>query len=112
MATENNMAPGQQNAPENGKTVYRPDQADGSEIISGARQEDQLDKQKQNAASQPDEHQTGASPSKNTLTQQDFAGEVKTFSPPQAGRPALETEDGKNNGALPEAFKNQKSNHP
>ncbi|TSD62897.1 hypothetical protein FFF34_018255 [Inquilinus sp. KBS0705] len=112
MATENNMAPGQQNAPENNKTVYRPDQAGGEEIIAGARQEDQIEKQQDNAAETPFEHHIGAEPSKDTLSQQDIADGVKTFVKGPDGRMALETEEGKNNGAIPAAFEGQKSNHP
>jgi hypothetical protein len=112
MATENNMAPGQQNAPEEGKTVYRPDQADGSKIIEGAQEDDQLKSQEENARQAPFEHHIGASPSKDTLSQQDIAGGVKTFEQETEPHMALETKDGKNNGAKPAAFEGQRSNHP
>lgn len=112
MATENNMAPGQQNAPEEGKTIYRPDQAEGSETIEGAQNEDQLKKLKENAGKAPSEHHIGASPSKDTLSQQDIADGVKTFEQQPESHMALETKEGKNNGAIPAAFEGQRSNHP
>lgn len=112
MATENNVAPGQQNAPENDKIVYRPDQIEGKEIINGAREEDQLQKQQENAAKDPAEQHIGASPSKDTLSQQDIVDGIKTFEPTSEERNALETAEGKNNGALPATYQNQKSNHP
>jgi hypothetical protein len=112
MATENNMAPGQQNAPEEGKTIYRPDQAEGSETIDGAQNDDQLEKLKENAGNEPFEHHIGASPSKNTLSQQDIADGVKTFEQQSEPHMALETKEGKNNGAIPAAFEGQRSNHP
>jgi hypothetical protein len=112
MATENNMAPGQQNAPEEGKTAYRPDQADGSKIIEGAQEDDQLKSQEENARQAPFEHHIGASPSKDTLSQQDIADGVKTFEQETEPHMALETKDGKNNGAKPAAFEGQRSNHP
>lgn len=112
MATENNMAPGQQNAPEEGKMIYRPDQANGEEIINGAQQDDQLEKQNENAEEEPSEHHIGASPTKDTLSQQDIAAGVKTFEQELAPHMALETKEGKNNGAIPAAYEGQRSNHP
>jgi hypothetical protein len=112
MATTYNMAPGQQNAPGEHKTVYRPDQADGREIIEGAQEDDQLISQEENARQAPFEHHIGASPSKDTLSRQDIAGGVKTFEQETEPHMALETKDGKNNGAKPAAFEGQRSNHP
>jgi hypothetical protein len=112
MATENNAAPGQEHAPEEGKTVYRPEQADGSEIIGGARQDDQLKKEEENAKQAPFEHHIGASPSKDTLSQEDIENGMNTFEQESNNRMALETPDGKNNGAIPAAFEGQRSNHP
>ena len=112
MATENNMAPGQQNAPEEGKITYRPDEADGEEIIDGANQEDQLKKMNENAEEAPFEHHIGASPSKDTLSQQDITDGIKTFEQESEPHMALETKEGKNNGAIPAAFEGQRSNHP
>jgi hypothetical protein len=45
---QGNMAPGQQNAPEPGKTHYTPAEKTGEEILSGARNEDQLEQFKAN----------------------------------------------------------------
>ena len=112
MTTKGNMAPGQQNAPEPGKSDYRPDQANGEEIIDGANQDDQLKRQNENAAKEPFEHKIGASPSKDTLSQNDIAEGVKTFEPEQEEHKALETKEGKNNGAIPAAFDGQQINHP
>jgi hypothetical protein len=112
MAIEDNMAPGQQNAPQEGKITYRPDQADGSETIEGAQNDDQLEKLKENARAFPSEHHIGASPSKDTLSQQDIADGVKTFEKESEPHMALETKEGKNNGAIPAAFEGQRSNHP
>lgn len=112
MATENNMAPGEQNAPENGKTIYRPQQADGEEIIDGARQTDELKKQQDNAAKEPSENNQGASPTKDVLTQQDIQNGIKPYETQTQEHMALETKEGKNNGAIPAAFAGQQSNHP
>jgi hypothetical protein len=112
MATEDNMAPGQQNPPEEGKTTYRPDQADGSETIKGAQNDDQLEKLNENAKEAPFEHRSGASPTKDTLSQQDINNGVKTFGQQPEPHMALETKEGKNNGAIPAAFEGQRSNHP
>lgn len=112
MATENNMAPGQENAPEEGKTVYRPDQADGKEIIDGANNEDQLRKMEENANEAPAEHHIGAMPDKDLLTQQNINDGISTYEEQSEQHMALETKEGKNNGALPKAFENQRSNHP
>jgi hypothetical protein len=49
---------------------------------------------------------------KNELTQADIENDVKTFEVQPPMHPALETADGKNNGAKPAAYKNQRSNHP
>ncbi|MGY3215079.1 hypothetical protein [Mucilaginibacter sp. HD30] len=49
---------------------------------------------------------------KNELTQNDLKNDVKTFEAQPPMHPALETADGKNNGAKPAAYKNQRSNHP
>jgi hypothetical protein len=111
MTTENNMAPGQENAPEVGKTVYRPNEATGEEIINGAQQDDQLKRVEENAT-EPFEHHIGASPSEGTLSQQDINDGVKTFEAQPGEHMALETKDGKNNGAIPAAFEGQRSNHP
>jgi hypothetical protein len=105
MATENNMAPGQQNAPEEGKTAYRPDQADGSEIIEGAQQDDQLKSQEENARQAPFEHHIGASPSKDTLSQQDIADGVKTFEQETEPHMALETKEVKTMGLNPQLLR-------
>jgi hypothetical protein len=112
MATENNMAPGQQNAPENGKTVYPPDQADGDEIINGAKNDDQLKKIEENAEKWPAEHVSGAMPDKDLISQQDIKNGVNTYEQQKGEHMALETKEGKNNGAIPKAFENQQSNHP
>src|SRR5438067_900164 len=109
MATENNVTPGEEHAPEEGKTVYRPEQADGKEIIDGARQDDQLKKQEENAEETPFEHHIGAMPSKDVLSQEDIENGVKTFEQESNNRMALETPDGKNNGAIPGAFEGQRS---
>jgi threonine dehydrogenase-like Zn-dependent dehydrogenase len=47
------------NAPGEHKTVYRPDQADGREIIEGAQEDDQLISQEENARQAPFEHTLG-----------------------------------------------------
>jgi hypothetical protein len=112
MATENNMARGQQNALENDKAAYRPDQVEAKEIIDGAQQDVQLKKQEENASKEPFEHHIGTSPSKDTLSQQDIEDGVKTFEPSSVENKALQTKEGKNKGALPAAYKGQKSNHP
>ncbi|PAW92395.1 hypothetical protein CKK33_02345 [Mucilaginibacter sp. MD40] len=112
MAKQDNMAPGQQHAPENGKQSYRPDEATGDEIIKGARNTDQLEEQEQNAAESPEEQHVGASPTKDLITQEDTLAGHKTYEVAQSGHPALETKDGKNNGAIPSAFDGQQPNHP
>jgi hypothetical protein len=107
MATENNMGPGQQNAPEDGKIVYRADRSEGGEIIAGARQENQLLKQQKNAFNDPSEQHVGASPSKDTLSQQDITDGVKTltnFKRTQSPR----NHRRKNNGDLPIPYEGQK----
>lgn len=50
--------------------------------------------------------------SKSELTQEDIQKDVKTFEQQLPMHPALETADGKNNGALPGAYRNQKTNKP
>jgi len=94
MATESNTATGQQNTPEKGKITHRPPQETIEEVIDSEQQTDQL------------------SGSKNTLSQQDIAEGKKTFEPELAPHMALETKNGKNNGAIPAAFNGQRSNHP
>ncbi len=49
---------------------------------------------------------------KNELTQEDINNDVKTFEQQPPMHPALETADGKNNGALPGAYRNQTTNKP
>ena len=46
--SQGNMARGQQNAPEPGKTHYSPAEKTGEEILNGARNEDQLEQFKAN----------------------------------------------------------------
>jgi len=48
----------------------------------------------------------------NTLSQKEIAEGQKTFGDATNGRKALETKDGKNNGAIPAAFEGQQTNHP
>ena len=47
-------------------------------------------------------------PDKDTLSQDDLKHDVKTFEPTDKPYAALETPDGKNNGAEPAVFKNQR----
>ena len=49
-----------------------------------------------------------ASDDKDTLSQQDIESGVKNFAEADQPHAALETADGKNNGAEPAAFKNQR----
>lgn len=49
---------------------------------------------------------------KDELTQDDLQNDVKTFEEQTQPHAALETASGKNNGAIPAAFKGQQSNHP
>ncbi|TWR30921.1 hypothetical protein FPZ43_00105 [Mucilaginibacter pallidiroseus] len=56
--------------------------------------------------------QTADASAKSSLGQDDINKEIKTFSPPKNGHMALETKEGKNNGALPKAYQNQKTNRP
>jgi hypothetical protein len=116
MQPEENMAPGQQNFPakdgDNGRETEP-----GQEIISGARQEDQLDALKDEANEDPSTNDEGAAPGayqydrKNDLSQKDIKNDVKTFEDTTAPHAALETPEGKNNGAKPTAFKGQQSSH-
>ncbi|TWR30925.1 hypothetical protein FPZ43_00125 [Mucilaginibacter pallidiroseus] len=57
-----NMAPGQQNYPSNEDPQGNPNRKTGSEIIKGARQEDQLDKMKENAPEDGTNNTIGAEP--------------------------------------------------
>ncbi|GAA4084560.1 hypothetical protein [Mucilaginibacter panaciglaebae] len=49
---------------------------------------------------------------KDKLTQADLKNGIKTFEAQSKPHAALETPEGKNNGAKPSAYKNQRSNHP
>lgn len=49
---------------------------------------------------------------KNVLSQEDIINNVNTFEDKHDQHMALETKEGKNSGAIPAAFKNQRSNHP
>lgn len=49
---------------------------------------------------------------KDTLSQDDLKANMKTFEKRDEPHPALETPDGKNNGAEPAVFKNQRTSHP
>src|SRR3569833_404847 len=51
---------------------------------------------------------TGEAVSKDTLSQADLKNDVKTFEQPTAPHAALETPDGKNNGAEPAVYRNQR----
>lgn len=55
-----NMAPGQEHAPEQGKTQYNPDELPAEKINEGARDESQLEQFKQNAAESDDSPQRAA----------------------------------------------------
>lgn len=46
---------------------------------------------------------------KDELTQADIKNNVKTFEAQSKPHPALETPEGKNNGAKPSAYKHQRS---
>ncbi|QHS56869.1 hypothetical protein GWR56_15435 [Mucilaginibacter sp. 14171R-50] len=117
MVPEENAAPGQQNFPDENGDTQRETQS-GQEIIKGARQEDQLDAMKEEAKNNPSENSQGASPDdaegedKNRLSQNDINNNINTFEQTQAARSALETPEGKNNGAKPAAFDGQQSSHP
>jgi hypothetical protein len=47
---------------------------------------------------------------KNELSQNDLKNDMKTFETQPPMHRALETAEGKNNGAKPAAYKNQRSN--
>ena len=49
---------------------------------------------------------------KDVLTQQDIKDNKKNIPQKGSGRKALETEDGKNNGAEPAVFANERKYHP
>lgn len=94
-----------QNAPADHKTESQPSPSDEGGLVRGAKQYDQIKQYSQNADDEP-------ASSKDTLSQQDIADGVKTFEPGQEQHMALETKEGKNNGAIPKAFEHQRSNHP
>lgn len=94
MATEDNIGPGDENVRQDSKTACHPGQDNGKNTVE----------QTQNV-----EHSNA---SKDTLSQQDIADGVKTFEPGSGAHMALETKEGKNNGALPSAYEGQRSNHP
>ncbi|SDF29555.1 hypothetical protein SAMN05216464_115147 [Mucilaginibacter pineti] len=56
-------------------------------------------------------HKAGKNRDKDHLSQQDLQADVKTFEPTNVPHPALETADGKNNGAEPAVYKNQRKAH-
>ena len=105
------MAPGQQNEPKPENKQHRADLPDGREIVEGARNQDQLEQLNENAKQHPDENEQG-SPPKDTLTQKDLEQGEKTFEEQSNGHNALETDNGKNSGAIPAAFEGQQPNHP
>jgi hypothetical protein len=49
---------------------------------------------------------------KDELSQQEIKSGVKNFAEGKKPHPALETADGKNNGAEPAAYKHQPKAHP
>jgi hypothetical protein len=49
---------------------------------------------------------------KDTVSQEELKAGVKTFGAEDKPHPALETPDGKNNGAEPAIFKHQQKWHP
>ncbi|UEG51689.1 hypothetical protein LLH06_11985 [Mucilaginibacter daejeonensis] len=49
---------------------------------------------------------------KDLLTLKDIKAGVTTFGAAQGPRKALETPEGKNNGALPQAYEDQQPYHP
>jgi hypothetical protein len=53
-------------------------------------------------------HASGQSADKDVLFQKDLIAGTSTFALPDQPRNALETPDGKNNGAEPAVFKNQR----
>jgi len=59
-----------------------------------------------------DETQKSQTGDKDTLSQQDIKSGVKNMKESDQPHPALETADGKNNGAEPAVFKNQRKSHP
>lgn len=65
-----------------------------------------------NIAKEANSLKPGTADDKDILKQQDMIDEVETFRYDNRGRKVLETKEGKNNGALPAAFKNQRTNHP
>jgi hypothetical protein len=68
------------------------------------------DKEKNNQSKHPTGRFNNTS-SKDTLSQDDLKNRINTVSPAVGPRAALETPDGKNNGAEPEVFKNQRKSH-
>lgn len=117
MLPEENAAPGQQNFPDKNGDNGRETQT-SAEIISGANEEDQIDAVKEQASDNPSTNDEGAAPTayqyerKNSLSQSDINEGIKTFEDTSAPHAALETPEGKNNGAKPAAFDGQRSNHP
>lgn len=59
-----------------------------------------------------DKSQKLQSGDKDTLSQQDIKSGIKNMNESDQPHPALETADGKNNGAEPAVFKNQRKAHP
>jgi hypothetical protein len=49
---------------------------------------------------------------KDKLSQEDLESGIKTFEKTDKPHPALETPEGKNNGAEPAVYKNQQKYHP
>jgi propanediol dehydratase large subunit len=49
---------------------------------------------------------------KDQLTKEDLEAGMKTFEKTNKPHPALETPDGKNNGAEPAVYTNQRKSHP
>jgi hypothetical protein len=116
MLPEENMAPGQQNFPnKDGDNQLKT--PDGQDIITGSRREDQLDALKKQAKDDPSTNDEGASPGgnqdehKNDLSQNDIKNGINTFEQSSEPHAALETPEGKNNGAKPTAFDGQQSSH-
>jgi septum formation inhibitor-activating ATPase MinD len=59
-----------------------------------------------------DETQKSQTGDKDTLSQEDIKSGVNNLNESDQPHPALETADGKNNGAEPAVFKNQRKAHP
>jgi hypothetical protein len=56
--------------------------------------------------------ETAKAVDKDTLSQQDIESGIKNINGSDQPHAALETADGKNNGAEPAVFKNERKSHP